>query len=140
MTGLKRLSRQAIGCIVSLVLVAAAGTMALAEEPTRFDVLYGDSLEPVELEANVLDLNLPERLVIVGEQIVLLVEEEEAQPPVRRTILYNRAGNKVGLQALKVRQRVLVKGLQHPSGQIVALEIQILKNADKSRLDKKRQG
>ena len=122
-------NRRVLCCLASLILMVGAAALASADEPTRLDVLYSDSLEQMELEAKILEVNLLDLYVIVGEQKVLLVEEEEAPPPVTRTKVTNRSGRTVGWKKLKPRQRVLVQGLQHPSGHIVALEISIIEKA-----------
>ena len=132
MTGYDRSNRQVAGCLAVFLLIAGVAAGACAEEPTRYDVLYADSLEPVELEAKILEINLHERYIIIAEQMVWLVTAEEALPPVTRTKLFDLAGRAVAWNALKVRQRVSVRGLMHPSGHIVANEIAIVNKAIRS--------
>ena len=127
MTGTKRINRQQIGGLVFMVMTIGIVSGAIAEAPSRYDVLFSDTLEQTELEARIMDINLLEGYLIVGEQVVLLVNEDELPPPVTRTAIYNHAGSVIKAQALKVRQRVLIRGLAHPSGQIVAVEIQLMK-------------
>lgn len=141
MTGKKRINRQLIGGLVFMMMMTlgiVAG--AAAEPPSRYDVLFSDMLEQMELEARIMDINLAEGYLIAGEQVILLVEADEAQPPVNRTIVYDRAGNVLQAQALKMRQRVLIRGLAHPSGQIVAVEIHLVKQSRREQRHRKTNG
>ena len=128
MTAMKRIRRQLTGGIVIMMIFGFA-IGAAAETPSRYDVLYSTDLEQMELEAGIMEVNLVEGYLIVGEQMVLLVDEDGLPPPVTRTTIFNSAGNQISTDMLKVRQRVLIKGLAHESGQIIAVEITVLKQA-----------
>jgi hypothetical protein len=76
-----------------------------------------------------MEIHLLEGYLIVAEQVVLLVEEADVPPPVRCTAVNDHAGNPIKVQALKKGQRVLIRGLAHPNGQIIAVEMTLLKQS-----------
>ena len=139
MTDMKRISRQLTGGIV-IMMIFGFVTGAAAETASRYDVLYSTDLEQMELEAGIMEVNLVEGYLIVGEQMVLLVDEDGLPPPVTRTTIFNRAGNQIPTEKLKVRQQVLIKGLAHESGQIIAVEITVLKQGRREGQQRKTNG
>jgi hypothetical protein len=126
-TGIKRMGRQLTGGLALMMITFGLVAGAAAEAPSRYDVIYSDMLEPMELESSIMEIHLFEGYLIVAEQVVLLVEDEDVPPPVRRTVINDHAGNPIKVQALKKGQRVLIRGLAHPSGQIIAVEMTLLK-------------
>jgi len=139
MTGLKRIKRRMAGGIAILALAACAATAALAEMPSRLEVLYADTFIPYEMEADVMEVNYEGGYIVVAEQRVFVVTEEMS-PPVTRTQLLNPEGKPIDVHAIREHQRVFIEGLEHPSEQVVALKIQVLKKGTAAKRLKKKSG
>jgi len=111
------------------VLSYPNNTTALSKESIDFE-----SMEPVEINAVISEINLREAYLIVGEKKILLIEFKVGSKHYR-TAFVNERGNTSYITSLRAilwkGERVLVRGFKLANGDIVAGIIKKIPSAHK---------